>query len=103
MSTDLLERPEALTGLDVVVDVDMTLEPACESSGHDQFFWHSGPAHYLIRVQGHCRKCDFSANRTYLICKSGFDFAGTNGLRCVTDTCDAHFERHEWWHVLSEI
>lgn len=104
--TETLERiDEALKGgLEVFEDVDLSLDPACESKAHDAASWHDGPAALVIRIQGECPTCGYTAGPyTTLICRKAWDHAFEVGLRCANHGCWAKFSRDEWWTAVEVL
>lgn len=86
------------TDTDTIAGLDFSAELPCEHSQHPDIHKPDDPAMFLIRFQ--CPACDES--RDYLICLSGWEYAGRRGLLCRTTGRD-RIPRDESWTILRVI
>lgn len=94
-----LTLPEADTGLSILEDVDLTLEPACEHPSHPtEPDWHGGPAELIVERLKPCG-CPAKGQRRLLLCKTAWEYAFRTGLVC--GICRQPNPRDEVWGFVS--
>lgn len=84
------------TLIEFAMDVDLSLEPACEHSAHER---EHNPESAAYRIQYHHVDC--GRRKVYLICQDGLNRFVSNWVLCPT--CNTLHEMNEVITVLEKL